>query len=71
MEEEGQLKASMVGYRINTLALNGGAAEQPTLFKVVHEATTPEEEEVKIYQKGHPVKGCQNGPGLDGGGGGN
>ena len=35
----------MVGYRINTPALNGGAAEQPTLFKVVPEATTPEEED--------------------------
>ena len=58
----GQLTASMVGYRINTPALNGGAAEQPTLFKVFPEATAPEEEEeVKIYQKGHPVKGCQNG----------
>ena len=45
----------MVGYRINTPAFNAGAAEQPTLFKVVPEATTPEEgEEVKIYQEVTP-----------------
>ena len=57
----GKLTKSMVCCHINTPALNGGAAEQPTLFKVVTEATTPEEEdEAKIYQKGHPVKGCQN-----------
>ena len=51
------MTASVVCYRINTPALNGGAAEQPTLFKVVPEATTPEEEEeVKIYQKTSPRK---------------
>ena len=55
----------MVGYRINTLAFNGGAAEQPTLFKVVPEAATPEEEEkVKRYEKDHTVKPVK----TDGGG---
>ena len=52
----------MVDYQVSTPTLNGGAAEEPKSFKVVAKAITQEEEEeAKTYQKGHPVKGCQNG----------
>ena len=56
------MTASMVDYQVSTPTLNGGAAEEPKSFKVVAKAITQEEEEeAKTYQKGHPVKGCQNG----------
>ena len=69
MKEEGPIDREYGMLQHQHPSVEGGAAEQATFFKVVPEAATPEEEgeeeeEVKLYQKDHPVKGAK----TDGGG---
>ena len=62
MEEEGRVDREHGSLQSQHPDVEWRSRGKPKPFQVVAKATTREEEEgAKTYQKGHPVKGCQNG----------